>query len=116
MIKFINGILVIAVLVSAFVLYSLEHKTRGLERQIARTNNEIYDGVEDIKLLNAEWSSLTRPDRIQRLTEQSLHLQTLEARQVVQVGELSSKIPSSPEVKLEEQGKDPIGDILKKMQ
>ena len=34
--KFFNACLVLAVLVSAFFLYSLEHSTRGLERNIAK--------------------------------------------------------------------------------
>ena len=63
--KFLNAILVLVALVSGFVLYSLEHTTRGLERELARLEREIAREQESIKLLNAEWSSLTRPDRLQ---------------------------------------------------
>lgn len=116
MFKLTNSILVILVLASATALYSLEFKTRGLEREIARTRQEISDTSESIKLLNAEWSSLTRPERIQRMAEKELNMQVMKAQQVVRVEDLAGQIPDAPEVKLEKEGSDPIGDILKKMQ
>lgn len=116
MIKLINGFLVLTVLVVASTLYSLEYTTRGLERQTAHTKREISENVEAIKLLNAEWSSLTRPDRIQKLAEQNLKLSTLTAEQFVSLKDLLEKVPDAPEVVLEENNNDPIGDILKKMQ
>ena len=41
--KFFNACLVLAVLVSAFFIYSLEQSTRGLERQIAKLKGEIQE-------------------------------------------------------------------------
>ena len=52
--KFLNACLVMTVLVSAFFLYSLEHSTRGLERQNAKLKNNILETRESIKLLGAE--------------------------------------------------------------
>ena len=114
--KFLNAILVLTVLVSGFMLYSLEHATRGTEREIAKLQSGIADEHEQIKLLNAEWSSLTRPDRLQALAAEHLKLETIHAAQVVSPEELASKVPAEPVVKLEADGKDPIGDILDKMQ
>ncbi|MGH6854051.1 MAG: cell division protein FtsL [Aestuariivirga sp.] len=114
--KFFNAILVVTLLVSGFLLYSLEHSTRGYERNIARLERQISGSREEIKLLDAEWSSLTRPDRLQRLAAQHLELQTIQARQIVKLDELGSTVPPEPIIKLEAQGHDPIGDILLKMQ
>ncbi|MBI2717528.1 MAG: cell division protein FtsL [Rhizobiales bacterium] len=114
--KFLNAILVIAVLAAGFVLYQLEHATRGLERDIAALQGQITDSQEAIKLLNAEWSSLTRPDRLRRLAEQYLKLETVKALQIVGLGELGQKVPPEPIIKLEAKDQDTIGDILKKMQ
>jgi cell division protein FtsL len=116
MVKVFNALLVMGLLVSAFFLYSLEHSTRGLERQIAKMKNGVSNERESIKLLNAEWSSLTRPERLQKLAEEQLKLKPLSASQIVTVADLSSKIPNQPMVKLDDQGTDPIGDILAKMQ
>lgn len=114
--KFFNACLMLAVLVSGFFLYSLEHSTRGYERQIAMLKSGISEERESIKVLGAEWSSLTRPDRLQKLVQENLKLQTVTASQFVSEGELAEKVPAEPIIMLEEKGKDVIGDILKEMQ
>jgi cell division protein FtsL len=116
MLKIVNAFLVMAVLVAGYALYDLEHATRGEERAIASTKRKIDETRESIKLLKAEWSSLTRPERIQKLAEQHLQLEPTKAQQFVSVEDLLTKVPETVPVKLEENGKDPIGDILKKMQ
>lgn len=114
--KFLNFILVITLLVSGFVLYSLEHVTRGIEREIAGHERGIDEETENMRLLNAEWSSLTRPDRLRALAEKHLGLSTLKAQQIVKLEEIGSKVPAEPVIKLEAQGSDPIGAIIDKMQ
>ena len=116
MIKLLNAILVCCVLAGGFVLYSLEHETRGLEREIAKTQKSIADEREQTKMLKAEWASLTRPDRLQKMAEEQLKLQPVTASQIVSTAELPGKVPDQPIVKLEAQNSDPIGDILEKMQ
>ena len=114
--KFLNFILVMTLLVSGFVLYSMEHTTRGIEREIARYERSIDEEIENMRLLNAEWSSLTRPDRLRTLAEQHLGLSTLKATQIVKLDEIGSKVPAEPVIKLEAEGSDPIGAIIDKMQ
>ena len=114
--KFLNFLLVLTLLVSGFVLYSLEHETRGLEREIARHEKGIVEENENIRFLNAEWSSLTRPDRLRALAEQHLGLSTLQAKQIVKLDEIGAKVPAEPVIKLEAEGSDPIGAIIDKMQ
>lgn len=114
--KFLNALLVVTALVSGFVLYSLEHKTRGLERQIAKIERGIDAEIENTRFLNAEWSSLTRPDRLRQLAEQHLGLETLQSSQIVKLEELGARVPAEPQVKLEADGSDPIGAIIDKMQ
>jgi len=116
MIKFLNAILVVTVLIAAFFLYSLEHTTRGLERQIAKTQRSFVEERERIKLLHAEWASLTRPDRIQKMAEEQLKFKTVTASQFVPLSDIGAKVPATPNVKLEAQNSDPIGVILEKMQ
>ena len=116
MLRALNACLVLAVLCAAYVLYSLEHSIRGVERQIARSNSAIANERETIGLLNAEWSSLVRPERLQRLSEQHLKLRRISPEQFVKIDELAARIPAEPPVKLEEDGKDAIGDILKAME
>ena len=114
--KFINFILVVTVLTSGFLLYSLEHRMRGAERDIAAAERGIDAEIENMRFLSAEWSSLTRPDRLKKLAEQHLGLTTLKAQQIVTLSELGQKVPAEPIVKLEAKGADPIGAIIDKMQ
>ena len=72
MLRLFNAVLVLIALVSAFVLYSLEHQMRATERQIARTKAEIAEEREAINLLDAEWSNLTQPARLQPWPRASL--------------------------------------------
>lgn len=116
MIKIFNGILVVAVLISGFFLYSLEHSTRALERQIAHAKKATSDEREAIKLLNAEWSSLTRPERLQKLAEEQLKLQSMTASQIVAAADLAKAVPDAPIIKLQDDNADPIGAILEQMQ
>jgi len=116
MFKFFNALLVLTVLVSGFVLYSLEHATRGIERRIAETHRAIAAEHEAIKLLKAEWSSLTRPTDLERLARQHLGLEYPGAAQIVTVDELRQKIPAEPPVLLVEEGKDPIAGMLEQVQ
>ena len=116
MFKLFNAALVCAVLISAFFLYSLEHSTRALERNIAKTEKQIIDEHERISLLNAEWASLTKPERLQKIAEEQLHLQTLKAPQFISPAEIATNVPQTPPVKLEAQSSDTIGDMLEKLQ
>ncbi|MBG1231962.1 cell division protein FtsL [Aestuariivirga litoralis] len=116
MFKLFNAALVCTVLVSAFFLYSLEHATRALERNITKAERQITQEREKIKLLNAEWANLTQPERVQKIAQEQLHLQNMKAQQYVPLAELKDHLPEEPPVKLEAQGSDAIGAMLEKLQ
>ena len=66
--KFLNFILVLTVLISGFVLYSLEHRTRGLERDIVRAERVMsldlwLGGATALGLLIYLVAVLARPER-----------------------------------------------------
>ena len=115
MLKYANFAMVLGTLFTASVLYNLEHTTRSQERVIARAKAEMVDNAEAIKLLKAEWSSLTRPERIQQLAKQHLGMQKLEPDQIVTVEELPQRLQALAKAEAPE-GQGGIDDILKKMQ
>jgi len=63
----------IAVLVS-FGLYRTELRVREMERQLAELNTARLENQRTIQVLEAEWSYLNRPERLQRLAERYLLL------------------------------------------
>lgn len=116
MLKLANGMLVLMVLMSGALLYALEYKTRRLEREITVAGRTISDTGEDIKLLGAEWSSLTRPERIQALATQNLKLAPAQATQFVLPGELEVRMAEVRVRAKPVEEQDVIGDLLQKMQ
>jgi cell division protein FtsL len=92
MIKLLNAVLVFSVIFAATIMYSLEHSTRALERDIANINRQIEDKNENFKLLKAEWSNLTRPERIAQLARQHLHLEQAKAMQYLTARELMNEL------------------------
>jgi cell division protein FtsL len=115
MLKIANFSLVLATLGTAYVLYSHEHATRGSERALAREKAAVVDTAEAIKLLKAEWSSLTRPERIQYLAQSQLGMQPIAPDQFVSESELAARLDALTTSSTTAPA-NPIDDVLKKMQ
>ena len=115
MVRMFNALLVLGLLVSAYFIYRLEHATRSGEREIARLEAQIKDEEESLKLLKAEWSLLTRPDRIQYLAAKHLHLKVMSPNQVITHSDIPARVPAEPVVAPGTPGTDPIGDVLKEL-
>lgn len=116
MFRLFNAILVLGLLVASYFIYDLEHATRSGEREIVRLQGRIKEERESYKLLTAEWSLLTRPDRIQHLAEKHLKLNVLAPEQVISPAELEARLPAQPPILPDPDATDPIGDVLKKME
>lgn len=116
MLRLVNAFLVVGLLVSAYFLYRLEHATRSGEREIARLEAQISDEHENIKLLTAEWSLLTRPDRMQHLATKHLHLRVMSPPQVILEADIPSRVPARPITATGTEGADPIGDVLRELE
>ena len=116
MLRILNAILVVGLLVSAFVLYSLEHNLRKHGRYMAALEREIVQEGENIKLLNAEWSYLIRPTRLERLAQTHLNLEQPKPYQLVSRQDLTQLLPERPPVAAEEENPDLIARMLKALQ
>jgi cell division protein FtsL len=111
MLRLVNAMLVMGLLVSAYFIYRLEHATRSGEREIARIEAQITEERESFKLLTAEWSLLTRPDRIERLAAKHLQLRAMGPLE----SDIPSRVPAAPIIAPGTPGTDPIGDVLKEL-
>jgi cell division protein FtsL len=115
MLKYANFALVLVTLGTASTLYNLEHTTRQHERVINRAKAEMVDNAEAIKLLKAEWSSLTRPERLQQLVEQNLGMKPIEPDQFVTEAELPQRLQELAKTEAPA-NTGTIDDLMKKMQ
>jgi cell division protein FtsL len=116
MFRLLNVALVIGVIACSFVMYSLEHQTRKTERQIAGLQQDIRQERENIRLLKAEWSHLTRPARLERLARKHLQLEPMRPEQLVRQAELAAHLPERPVFAAPADGEDAIGNMLKALE
>lgn len=72
--------LVVAV---GYAMFQVKYQVMQQEATLARLDKQIADGREQVRVLTAEWSYLTRPERLQRLAARYLNLQGMSAAQIV---------------------------------
>jgi cell division protein FtsL len=61
-------------LVSAVAAFTLKYEVRDLETQLASLERQISDSRESAHVLRAEWSYLSRPERLAELAARYLDL------------------------------------------
>ena len=85
----------IAVMVSAAAFtYQTKHEAESWLSEVGRLEREIRFEEDTIDLLKADWSLLTQPSRLQRLTEiyhGQLALEPVGAQQIVGLDELPER-------------------------
>ncbi len=91
MIRILNFIAIAALVGSAIYAYSIKYKTMFHAETIANLRVEIKKERDQIGQARAEWAHLTRPERIQELSDKLLALQPLALNQIVKVDALADK-------------------------
>lgn len=107
-----SDIILIAVMVSAAAMtYKIKRDAELQQAAVYKIQAQIRTEEDQIDLLKADWSLLTQPARLQRLTElykDQLGLQTADARQIVRLEELPEKPPLTIEDIMAESGGEGI--------
>ncbi|MDP4823614.1 MAG: cell division protein FtsL [Aestuariivirgaceae bacterium] len=115
--QFANVLLVAAILVSGFFIYSLEHEIRAGERRISELENAIAEEEETKHQLSVEWANLSNPQRIERLARTHLpHLQPMKPQQVIPLYALPQRLPDAAAASPALGNEEPIGNMLKVME
>lgn len=81
--------LVIAV---GYFMFQVKYEVMQQEQTLASLNKQIAADREQIRVLDAEWSYLTRPSRLEDLAGRFLHLSDMNAAQIV----APSALPPAP--------------------
>ena len=79
--------LTIAILAACGV-YALKNHVQVLEKQLVKVERMIEKERIEIKRLRAEWATLSRPERLARLSATHLKLQPAEPRQIVSIADI----------------------------
>jgi len=91
MLRFLNIVAILALMGSAVYAYTIKYQTSYRAEQIAKTRLEIKNERDAIAVLRAEWSFLTRPERVQELADRYLDLQALSVGQIVSAQSLPDR-------------------------
>jgi len=75
MLRFLNVVTILLLLGSAGYAYTIKYQTSFRTEQIAKTKIEIKSEQDAVAALRAEYSFLTRPERVQELADRYLDLQ-----------------------------------------
>ncbi|MDQ2634335.1 MAG: hypothetical protein M3Y78_11435 [Pseudomonadota bacterium] len=90
-----SDIVLIAVMVAAAAFtYKTKHDAEDRQAAVRKIEQQIRFEEDTIDLLNADWSLLTQPSRLQKLThiyQDQLGLQPLEPHQIVGLDELPAR-------------------------
>lgn len=105
-----TDIVLIAVMVSAAAFtYKTKHDAERHLAELKRVQTDIRYEQDTINVLEADWSLLTQPSRLQRLSEiyqSELELEPVEAHQIVEISDL----PSAP-LDIEDLLSKPLGGM-----
>lgn len=92
MLRLLNIIAILALVGTAVYAYTIKYQTSYRAEQIAKTKLEIKSEREAVAVLRAEWSFMTRPERLQQLADKYLvDLKQLEIRQIVSAQSLPDR-------------------------
>jgi len=87
-------VLVAAMVAAAAFTYTTKHQVEAQLAEVRKIEGRIRYEEDTLSILKADWSLLTQPARLQKLSEQyqaELNLAPLEARQIVGADELPAR-------------------------
>ena len=74
-------------------LFMVKHEVQRREEQLAELHRQILASQEAIHVLEAEWSYLNRPDRLETLVRRHLDLVPMDTRRLGSVEVLPMRLP-----------------------
>lgn len=72
MTRFSTWLWMLALIVAAFMLYSVKYQVQSVKNQVAATARELEAEREAMHVADAEWAYLNRPERLQALAAKYL--------------------------------------------
>jgi cell division protein FtsL len=91
MLRVLNVVAILALVGSAVYAYSIKYQTILRAELITKMKHKVKAEQDAIAVLRAEWSFLTRPERIQQLADAHLDLKPLAVGQIVAAQSLPEK-------------------------
>lgn len=96
MLRTFDIILITIMLLAATVTYKIKYDAEKRMADIRTLQRKINFEKDTITLLKADWSLLTQPNRLQKLTEtyhSELNLAPIDAKQIVSIDDVPERAP-----------------------
>ncbi len=87
-----NAVFLAVTVAVAFANYHVKYEAQQKAGKLAKIEAQIARESEQIKVLDAEWSHLNEPQRLQLLAERHLNLGHIAAEQVVLASDLPARL------------------------
>ncbi len=91
MLRFLNILAVAALISSAIWAYTVKYDTIYYVEHIKKIEAQINKERDNVAILKADWQYLTKPARLQILSDRHLTLQPLAAIQIIRANELPER-------------------------
>ncbi|MGO1120200.1 cell division protein FtsL [Rhodovibrionaceae bacterium A322] len=91
MLRWLTPLWLIALAITAVVLFQVNAEVQEMEDDLAAVQRQIVKDKEALQVLSAEWSYLNRPSRIAELSQRHLELAPLEVGQIFEADQLPDK-------------------------
>lgn len=88
MIRLLNVLSVALVIAVSIGLYNLKYQIEAQQEERVSLRQEIANEEDAVRVLRAEWSYLTQPERLQSLAARHLELSPLRASQIATFDDL----------------------------
>jgi len=76
------------------LIYQQKHETRQLEARAAELSREISEQTRALAVLRAEWTYLTRPERLETLAREKMSLEPVSPKQVMRFSDVAARRPA----------------------
>jgi len=87
------------VLISGFAMFKVKYSVQDLEDELGRMRKQTVTEQQEIRVLNAEWSYLTQPERLAELNRKFLSLTPIPVKQLQQkLDEIPLRPPAPPPI------------------
>ena len=93
------------------LIYDMKFETRRLENRAAQLVRAIEDEKDNVALMRAEWSHVTRPERVEKLSHEILDLAPVKSSQLVNQQDFMGALARRTEQTAQTEGWRPHDEI-----